>query len=1000
MGRRFTTFSGFRFGLLVLACVAFLPAAAFGQASITGLAQDTSGGVLPGVTVEVASPVLIEQVRVAVSDGAGRYSITNLRPGEYTVTFTLPGFATVQREGIQLTGTGVTTVNADMQVGTLEETITVTGEAPIVDVQSVTRQRVLDREVLEVLPSSRAPAKIAGLTANVVVRPDTMDVGGVQGDGSSRGGISSRGVNDSRILMQGIVTQTGVGTSHGTYNMEAFQEVLIDTGAGDMETYAGGVRINFIPRDGGNQFSGSGLFAFSNNSLAGNNVTPALRAAGLGDPNTVKRLVDINPSFGGPIVQDRAWFHVSGRFNEAFNFTPVRFNKNAGDPNSFTYEPDLSRDPAATENTIKNFNTRVTWQVTPKHKLAIYNDNSHICDCPRRIRANEAPEVVIGVYNRNPRWFIGADWTAPLSNRVLVEANFVRIWSSAERARTNPFFNSPVPLAQVEEQNTRGNFGIRRFRGTPDAAHNQQSPENYRAKLSYVTGSNAFTVGGNLGTIGQDRARFSPDAPMRLRVRNGVPNRVQVFATPYRGVFEGLEMGLYAQNRWTVNRVTVNAGLRYDYLSVTFPEQRVGPGAFAPNRNITFPTQEGVKWHDFEPRLGVAFDLFGDGRTALKTSLNKYLAGEGSGGTFGIGMAAANHMVNTARRSWSDANGDFVPDCDLTNPSANGECGRLSPRDYGTAGSGLEFSDDILNGSGKRFYNWQFAAGFQQELMAGVSVEAEYWRTWYGNFVIVDHQGTGPEDFEEFSLTAPVDPRLPGGGGYALPGLFDIQPDVFGTPARGLVTRASDFGKQTEIWNGLDVTFNARPGGGVLVQGGTSTFRRSTNNCEVARHVAATPPARGGRLPDYNPSQIFCDAPGTWLTQFKVLGSVTVPRIDVQLSASVLNLPGAEIGAVGTFSTREVERSSLGRRLAGRERNVDVPLIPARSMYGDRINQLDIRVGKILQFGGVRTTASVDVYNLFNNGAATEYNDEFDQWQQPLSILNARFAKFVMQFSF
>ena len=254
------------------------------------------------------------------------------------------------------------------------------------------------------------------------------------------------------------MTQTGVGTSHGTYNMEAFQEVLIDTGAADMETYAGGVRINFIPRDGGNQFSGSGLFAFANNSMAGNNVTPELEAVGLGDPNTVKQLVDINPSFGGPIVQDRAWFHVSGRFNRAFNFTPVRFNKNAGDPNSFTYEPDLSRDPAATENTIKNFNTRVTWQVTPKHRLAVYNDNSHICDCPRRIRANEAPEVVIGVYNLNPRWFIGADYTAPLSNRVLVEANFIRIWSSAERARTNPFFDSPVPLAQIEEQNTRGEF--------------------------------------------------------------------------------------------------------------------------------------------------------------------------------------------------------------------------------------------------------------------------------------------------------------------------------------------------------------------------------------------------------------------------------------------------------------------------------------------------------------------------------------------------------------
>ena len=213
------------------------------------------------------------------------------------------------------------------------------------------------------------------------------------------------------------------------------------------------------------------------------------------------------------------------------------------------------------------------------------------------------------------------------------------------------------------------------------------------------------------------------------------------------------------------------------------------------------------------------------------------------------------------------------------------------------------------------------------------------------------------------------------------------------------MTRASDFGKQTDIWNGLDVTFNLRPGSGVLVQGGTSTYRRSTNNCETARLVAATPPARGGALPDDNPSTLFCDAPGTWLTQMKVLGAVTVPG-GVQLSASVQNLPGAEIGAVRTFSRNEVRDSSLGRRLAGGERNVVINLIPARSMYGERINQLDIRIGKILQFGGVRTTASIDVYNVFNTGSPLEFEEEFDSWQQPLAILNARFAKFVLQFTF
>ena len=473
-------------------------------------------------------------------------------------------------------------------------------------------------------PYRRAPKQVAALTANVVIDPDDMDVGGVGGDGSSRGSVSTRGVSDNRVLVQGIVTQTG-NSSHGAYNMEAYQEVLVGTGAADMETYTGGVRINFIPKDGGNQFSGSFLGAFANDSMAANNVTPALRAAGLGDPNTVKQLLDINPALGGPIVQDRLWFHATGRYSRAFNFVPVRFNKNAGDPTKFTYEPDLSRDPASTENTITNFDVRVTWQINPTNKLAVYYDPTNLCDCPRRIRANEAPEVVIGVYNENYRWFAGADWTAPISNQVLLEANFSRIYSSAERARTNPFHNSPVPLAQIEEQNTRGNFGIRRFRATPDVPHNIQSPEQFRGKLSYVTGSNAFTMGSNYATIGQDRRRFSPDFPMRIRVRNGVPNRVQVWAVPWSAIFNGWEIGVYAHNRWTMNRMTVNAGLRYDHFSVTLPEQTVGPTLFTPNRNITFPETNGPRWHDLSPRLGVAFDLFGDGRTALKTSLNKYL---------------------------------------------------------------------------------------------------------------------------------------------------------------------------------------------------------------------------------------------------------------------------------------------------------------------------------------------------------------------------------------
>jgi hypothetical protein len=995
-----------RAALFVFGCLAFVPSTTFAQqASLTGVVRDASGAVLPGVTVEAASPALIEGVRSAVTDGSGRFVIEQLRPGDYVITFTLTGFATVRRDGVQLSGTSITTVNADMRVGSLEETITVSGEAPTVDVQSTVRQRVLDREVLEVLPSSRSPAQMAALTPNVT--PTTHDVGGAMGDGSGRGGIMARGVDDSKIMIAGIVTQTGTGSSHGVYNLEAYQEVVVDTGAVSAEHYTGGVRINFIPRDGGNTFSGSLVTSFANKSMAGSNFTDDLKRAGLPTPNTVKQLFDLNPSFGGPIKRNTLWFYTAARYNRAYNYAPVYFNKNAGNPNAWTYEPDLSREPAATQNEIKNFSGRVTWQATPRNKFAAMYDTSRVCDCPRRLRSNEAPEAILSVYNINPRWFSTVEWSSPVSSRLLLEVNLNHIYSNADRAHVNPYFSpSPVPLVQVQEQSNGMNY-----RGTSNAPHSINRPWTARAVASYVTGAHALKFGYNFATVGQSRETFSPDAPLIYRLNNGVPNRITQYATPFTAFVDGVEHSLFAQERWTVDQLTLSGGLRYDYFSDTFPDQTIGPGNFVPNRNIHFAKRSGVTWHDIEPRLGVAYDVFGDGKTAVKASLNKYLSGDGSGGPFGIGMAPANNMIANTTRSWSDANRDYVPNCDLTNPLANGECGALANQDFGAASSILSYDRDLTNGLGRRTYNWQFSTGVQHELVPNVSVGVDYWRTWFGNFVVVDHRAYDPSDFDTFSITAPRDPRLPGGGGYPITGLYDVKPGAFGRPASGLVGRSDKYGKMIDHWNGVDVTFNVRPRNGLLLQGGTSTQRRSTDNCEVVKQVAAEPPPdRGGSLPTYNPAGVlpgtstlvgpqFCHVAGTFLTQLKFLGSYRIPKADVQFSASLQNLPGPEVLATYLATTDEV-RASLGRPLAGGARNVEVNLVEPRSMYGERLNQLDLRVSKILRFGRTRFNAGLDIYNALNSNAVLSVNPAYDSWQQPQEILNARFVKVVFQFNF
>ena len=995
-----------RAAVVVFACLVLVPAmAAAQQASITGVVRDTSGAVLPGVTVEATSPALIEGVRSAVTDGTGRYAIEALRPGPYVVTFTLPGFAKVQREGIQLTGTFVATVNAEMRVGALEETITVTGQAPTVDVQSTVRQRVLDREVLDALPSSRSAAQLAALTPNVT--PTTHDVGGAMGDGSGRGGITTRGVDDSKIMIAGIVTQTGTGSSHGVYNLEAYQEVVVDTGAVSAEHYTGGVRINFIPRDGGNTFSGSFLTSFANNSMAGNNFTQKLKDAGLPTPNTVKQLLDVNPSFGGPIKQNAIWFYAAARYNRAFNYASVYFNKNAGNPNAWTYEPDLSRRPAATENEIKNGSARVTWQATPRNKFAAMYDTSRVCDCPRRLRSNEAPEAIIGVYNINPRWFSTTEWTSPVSSKLLLEVNLNHIYSNADRAHVNPYFApSPVPLVQVQEQSNGMNY-----RATSNAPHSINRPWTARAVVSYVTGTHTLKSGYNWATVGQSRETFSPDAPLIYRLNNGLPNRITQFATPFTAFVDGVEHSLFVQDRWTVGRLTASGGLRYDYFSDTFPDQTIGPGNFIPNRNIVFAKRDGVKWNDIEPRLGTAYDLFGDGRTALKASVNKYLSGDGSGGPFGIGAAPANNMVSSTTRSWNDANRNYVPDCNLNSPLANGECGAMANQDFGSPLSTVAFDPDLAKGWSRRTYNWQFSTGVQHEILPRISVSLDYWRTVFGNFVVVDHRAYDQSDFDTFSITVPQDPRLPGGGGYTISGLYDVKPAAFGRPASGLVARSDKYGKMTEHWNGVDVTLNARPRSGLLLQGGTSSFRRSTNNCEVVKQVAAEPPPdRGGALPTYNPGGVlpttstlvgsqFCDAPGTFLTQFKMLGSYTIPRVDVRASVSLQNLPGPEIVATYT-ATNALIQPSLGRPLAGGANNVPISLVAQRSMYGERLNQVDVRFSKLVRFGRTRADVGVDIYNALNSSAVLAVNDAFASWQRPIEILNSRFAKLVLQLNF
>jgi hypothetical protein len=995
--------------------VALLPAAAFAQGSIAGVVKDASGAVLPGVTVEAASPALIEKVRTVVSDSGGQYRIIDLRPGTYTVTFTLTGFNTFKRDGIELTGNFTATVDADLRVGAIEETVTVTGESPIVDVSSATRQRVLRQEMLDALPNDRVPAFMAALSPGINI--STQDVGGSMGNTASGSNMTSHGsrTTDIRTLASGVSVQsleTG-SSAQGVPNLMMYQEVTVDSSGASAENDLGGVTINLIPREGGNAFHGSFVSAFANDSMQGDNFTQELKDRGLGTANGVKTIWDINPGFGGPIKRDKVWFFATGRYTGANNFVGgMFFNANAGDPNSYTYAPDTSR-PAFIENVWKTFDARITWQAAPRHKVAFGFDQTEASN-PAGINATTAPESADPGTFRHDRAYRG-EWTAPLTNRLLMEA--VLYQRTLPSFDTHPDFPS-IGLSAITEQSTGVTF--RALAGTKSFKVNTNIA--YRAALSYVTGAHAFKVGFSDGQGTRKETLVALDSPISIRVNNGVANQLTQVISPsidcnnVKGCDEyqnysrqDHDLGVFAQDKWAIDRLTLSYGVRFSRYQSSFPTQHVSPGTFAPTLNFDIPETPGVKWNDITPRFGGVYDLFGTGKTAVKVSMNKYvngqaLTGNAGGGTtvFGSSLNPFNRLVLSTTRNWTDSDRDLVPDCDLTNPAANAECAAMTNQNFGKTVPGTAYDPEVLSGWGKRGYNWEFAAGVQHEILPRTSLELTYFRRSFGNFIATDNRAVAASDYTRYQITAPSNPDLPGGGGYAVTGLYDLNPNKVGQ-VDNYITFADNFGDQSERWSGFDLTASSRLAG-IQLMGGLSTGHQSVDNCGVVEQLpemqfGLRTLARTNAASVLVPQQ-YCAMDEDFLTQVKFVGSYTIPKIDVQFGGSYQNIPGTQVAA-NFVATNAIVAPSLGRTLSGGANNVTVSILEPGTMYGERVNQLDLRFAKILNLGGVRrATVSLDLANAFNASTVLTESVVYTTWRQPQSILTARFVKIGLQFNF
>jgi hypothetical protein len=462
-----------------------LPALAFAQATITGVVRDTSGAVLPGVTVEAGSPVLIEKVRSVTTDAGGQFRIIDLRPGVYAVTFSLPGFNTVKREGVELSGNFTATINADMRVGEVQETVTVTGEAPTVDVQSATRQRVMSSELVDSLPSGRQLSNIAVLIPGVSVGGATggrsQDVGGVLGNVNAVLTVHGSRGTDQRMTFNGMTLGTlgnAGASSYGMPNTQAFQEVAIDYAAVSAELATGGVRMNVIPKDGGNLFKGTFFGTYGNSSMQGDNFTDRVKALGLTTPDSIISVWDVNPGGGGPIVKDRVWFYTTVRHTGSETKAAGSFyNLNANNPNAWTYAPDESR-PGTNKAIWRDAQGRLTVQATPRNKVAVTYDYQAYCGCAFGVGATRAPETQ--QWRRAPNQTqITPDWSSPITSRILVDAvlsyRFER-WGNFAPPDLNP------AMIAVTEQST----GLQ-YRSLNSYTNNIYETLVYRVGFNYVS---------------------------------------------------------------------------------------------------------------------------------------------------------------------------------------------------------------------------------------------------------------------------------------------------------------------------------------------------------------------------------------------------------------------------------------------------------------------------------------------------------------------------------
>jgi len=995
--------------LLALGITASVHAQTLG--TIAGAAKDATGAVLPGVSVEVASPALIEKTRTAVTDGSGQYAIISLPLGTYSVTFSLQGFSTVKREGIEMVANFTAQVNAEMKVGTVAETITVTGQTPLVDVQGVVTTRAVTTELIKAIPNGGTMYQLAAMMPGVTIT-GPQDVGGALGSPVQAQLLAHGGTGGDEIqLVDGMRVGNMMGGSRTQQTLSPllYDQVDVQLSGQGGDAASTGVTTNSIPRAGGNRWSGTLLANGSGPGLQSNNLTQRLKDLQLlASPTSLKTLYDVNGSIGGPIVKDKFWFYETLRKQTNQTYVAGLFFPVNAFPTASSLVRTDSTERAYDDQFLWDSTTRLSVAVNPKLRLNGFADVQHKNWNHWLINSASSPESVGRV--DWPGRIYQATGSYVATNRLLIEAGF-NYQDSRDTIFPRPDEPNGGPGAiRIVEQGatlangtvvapiTYGPFGA-------STIDNPMAMKDYRAAVSYVTGSHSFKVGMDTQTGYRQQVGLNFSNDVAYRTLGFVLNQVTIFAPVGADkVNLDYETGFFVQDRWTFSRLSLNGALRLDIQKESNDAYTLNPTQYTPNRPVTtFPAANVVSWKEINPRVGAAYDLFGNGRTAIKFAAVRGVAQESiaTANALNPGIAIQSSTAINVTDGLLSGVKNGVPDCNVLNPLANGECGPwLSPQ-FGSANPVTQPDPAILSGWGVRPWNWEFSMGIQHELTPRVSLGLTYYRRINGGFTVTDNTANTAADFKSFLVTAPTDSRLPASAQPLT--VFDLNPVLasgssFGTTSN-VTTFASKYGDQYQHWNGFDLTSMARLAVGATVQGGITFGKQMTDNCAVVAKLPELLVVAGSNIP-----LEYCHIESAWLPQFKTIAAYQLPWQNIRISGNFQSLPGPGRQAGVIYTSAQVT-PALGRGISGGGSKT-VNMFAANTITGDRVNQLDLRFSRILKLGkGGTVDLNFDIYNSLNEDAVLTETTGYSgvnggAWLKPASVIQGRILKFGARWDF